>query len=310
MRKCGVSKYQPNMGVLYPKVAGRFQEMANGNAMMERMDEKGLMPVLELVDEIETTARAKEQLRHSVMEFATLLYQWSQQEQSLEGIRWRVGDWILHAEARYGEQTTATIAEMVHEFLSREYGLRITLNMVYKAATLARMFPSRYRYPHVPYSVYQILGEMYVGGDEPVERIRRRRELIEAYATLRKEQFIPVDYHAIKAFAEVYLKERYALEPRVSSSSSVPKPVPAPAPASKPSPAYSDASVTLEVQAAPMSDWRWERWRLEAGSLSFLLELRGEPSVVDALAPALSALRDTLRSLGQGELEVQRYPED
>ena len=278
---------------------------ANLPDTMEPIDER----ILEVFDDAVATGRAREQLRSAVREFAALLCEWSQHEHSLEGIRWRVGDWILHAEARYGEETTATIAEVVHEYLTREHGLRITLNMVYKSSTLARMFPPRYRYPHVPYSVYQILGEVHVGSEDAIERLRRRRELVEAYAQLRKDQFLPVDYHAIKAFAEAYLQERYQLPARTPPSRTrIPErptlPPAPPAPREESEPISVEATLWTEPSAT-----RWERWRLETDTLGLLLELRGTPETMDALAPALETLRQTLLSLGLDAPHIQRYPE-
>lgn len=167
--------------------------------------------LLDYVQRIEPTEPQRSWLKEWLDRYFQTLSEWNLIETASESLRWRIGDLANQLEGHYGE-SAHTIIEAVHDQLGAEFDLRITLNQIYRCARIARMFPKNYRYRNVPYSVYTIFGELDVGTDDPREKVQRRRLLVEAYSKLREQQMIPVDYHAIRQFAEEYLRDLLAPE--------------------------------------------------------------------------------------------------
>lgn len=160
----------------------------------------------DLACRLEPTEPERGWLTEWLEKYTQTLSEWNLIEFASEKLRWQIGDLIIQLENRYGE-AAHTVIEMLHEILNQQLDIRITLNLLYRCARIARIFPKQYRFRQVPYSVYMIIGEIDVGTTDVSERNQRRRLLAEAYAKLRQEQAVPVDYHAVRQFCDTYLQE-------------------------------------------------------------------------------------------------------
>lgn len=165
----------------------------------------------DMVEQLEHSAERRRELQRWILDYQDGLLQLSALEERSGHYLWTLGDLMHELENRYGE-AAHTIIEQIHSYLDDRLGLHISLNKLYRAEKFAKIFPPEYRFREIPYSVYQIIGEMGVHAPHDIiEATRRRRELVLSLYQAKKnpETFIPTDYHAIRAFCESVLRERY-----------------------------------------------------------------------------------------------------
>lgn len=250
------------------------------------------------------------------------LYDWVQSYvQSLMGLsaveargkhyRWTIGDLINELRHEYGESAD-TLIEEFYSYLDEQYHLEITLNMLYKAARLSALFPPEYRFREIPYSVYQIIGEISVSASDTMEATRRRRELIlDLREAKRRGTYIPTDYHAIRSFCESILKERYGL-PQSPIAVPVkmrvmevvePEPIPAPTPVLQPE--VVDAVVEPIAVSAPR--YRVQRYWLQSEEDWFELTLTVSEPAGTVSTQVQSAVEQMIQFLIDAGYPIERF---